>query len=223
MNNLSWDENRKTWKGNCPRCGVSSFFQLAWHNRFSGEDLDVVECPGGHPFVITTKVGSGRATIFSILPINGNHTVPEWLPEEYQHLYSEMMFDFLSSKYSSAVAVAGIMLDAHINSFLTKNGDKRKGLKKRLDLLSENGVIDADQFADSTVARITRNGVVHPENIAEAIDEAGAEEVIDSVSSCLERYYKFRRAKALPAPEEQVSNPDTPEDEIEPVVEESTE
>lgn len=92
-------------------------------------------------------------------------------------------------------------MDAHINSLLINNGDKTKPLAKRLEILAGRNLIDQDQFADGTVARLSRNEVIHPETIALSIEQSEAEEAIDAVVSCLERYYKFRRSKALPAPQ----------------------
>ena len=201
---MQWNSNRSIWQGECPVCGINSFFSTTWEGNFTDySKINIVECPGGHPFIITTHSGS-KSSILSISPINGNIDIPSWLPTEYEKVFSEMMFDLKSQKYRSAVAMASIILDVHINSLLINPGDKRKPLAQRMEILSVRKLIDQDQFADGTVARLGRNEVLHPETISVDIEEHEAKEAVDSVIGCLERYYKFRRAKALPAPAEQV-------------------
>jgi hypothetical protein len=171
--------------------------------------LDVVDCPAGHPFVISTRSNSNKQQVVFVAPISENAQVPTWLPEEYHSAYREMKFNFISGRYRSAVAVAGIILDGHINSLLKYKGDQRKSLKKRLEILADSKLIDQDQFADGTVARLGRNDTIHPEDVAQETLEKEAEEVIEAVSGCIERFYRWRRAKALPAPAEKAMDPST--------------
>lgn len=197
------------WKGECPRCGIAAYFHVTWEGSFRDRTyIDVIECPDSHPFVIGTEYGSEKKSIRFIAPISSEYTVPPWLPAEYKDAYAEMMYDFKSNKLRSAVAVAGIILDSHINSLLRNPGDKRMPLGKRMEILASRNLLDPDQFAEGTVARLNRNDVIHPEDISQPIDEAEAKECIEAVSACLERFYKFRRAKALPAPTEQVGDED---------------
>jgi hypothetical protein len=204
---MKWNNNRNIWNGECPRCGVNSYFNVTWSHIFSDHSsVDIIECPEGHPFMISTTASSLRRFIEFITPVSGDYSVPKWLPIEYSSAYSEMMFDFKSKKYRSAVALAGIILDAHINSLLRNPGDKKKTLANRMEILSKQGNFDTDQFAEGTVARLGRNDVMHPDQIINNIEENEALEAIEAVSGCLERFYKFRRAKALPAPEEQIES-----------------
>jgi hypothetical protein len=204
------------WQGECPRCGIRGYFSTVWSASFSDRShVDVVECPGSHPFiVVTVSVGGGssRGSVLFVSPVSGDVDVPNWLPDQYKNAYAEMMFDLKSQKYRSSVAMAGIILDAHINSLLRNPGDKRMPLARRMEILSARGHIDQDQFADGTVARLSRNEVVHPEEITNTVSEIEAREAIDAVSGCLERYYKFRRAKALPAPAEQIGEEGSPKE-----------
>lgn len=206
---MKWIGNRNYWSGECPRCAVKSFFSVTKEHIFhDGTMVDLIECPEGHPFVIATRAISYRSEILFISPISGDSYVPDWLPDEYKKAYAEMMFDFKSKKYRSAISIAGIILDAHTNSLLKNPGDRKKSLAYRLELLAGKALIDQDQFADSTVARLSRNEVIHPDQIAADIEDADAKETIEAVTGCLERYYKFRRAKALPAGPDQVSGPE---------------
>ena len=207
MVNLKWRTDKSQWKGECPRCGVASFFSISTQGTYlDGSRVDVVECPEGHPFSIGTITSSERNSVLYALPVSGAINVPDWLPLEYLNAYSEMMFDFKSSKYRSAVAVAGIMLDCHINTLLRNPGDRKKTLAHRMEILSTRKFIDQDHFADGTIARLSRNEIIHPDDLAREITEDEAAEAINAVSECLERFYKFRRAKALPAGKEQVGD-----------------
>ena len=204
---MAWISGRNMWSGDCPRCGKGSYFAPAYQGRFSDSTLiDVVDCPGGHPFVICSGTNPDRIQIVFVLPISGESSIPIWLPDEYRDAYSEMCFDYNSGKYRSAVALAGIILDSHVNSLLKSKLDKRKPLGKRLEILIEAKYIDQDQFSDGTVARLSRNDVIHPDTIAALISQEDALDTMDAVSGCLERFYKWRRAKALPAPKEQVGD-----------------
>ena len=207
MIKLEWLSSRTVWKGECPRCGMGSFYSVIWSQRFSDRTfVDVVECHGGHPFVIFSKIqpDGDRGSVLHAVPVYGNTGVPDWLPPEYQKVYSEMIFCFKCQEYRSAIAMAGIMLDAHINTMMKNPGEKKKPLKERLDILIKNGRIDHDQFADATVTRLSRNEVIHPSDLTTDVTEAEAKDAINAVSSCLERFYKWRTSKALPAPSEQV-------------------
>lgn len=204
---MNWVPERNSWRGECPRCGITSLLAPVWSQHFSDNTiLDVLECPEGHPFVISTRYGSERRVVNFIAPISGSTNIPTWLPEEYKETYAEMIFNLKSKRYRSAIAMAGAILDVHVNSILRNPGDKRKTLAARLEILSNRGVISADEFADGTITRLGRNGSLHPEDIARQPEPSEAEEIIDAVSSCLERFYKWRRAKALPAPTEQVGD-----------------
>ena len=212
MIKMNWVANKSVWAGERPRCGVGSFFALTLQREFSdGTFIDVVECHGNHPFVICSTSNPHRGKVLFVTPLSDKLSIPSWLPDEYKDAYAEMGFDFNSGKYRSAVALAGIILDAHINSLMKSKLDRRKNLAHRLEILINAGRLDPDQFADGTIVRLSRNEVMHTESIAETITRDDAADTIDAVSSCLERFYKWRRAKALPAPKEQVGEEDAPE------------
>jgi hypothetical protein len=204
MNKFTWLSNRNQWKGPCPRCGVTAYFQVVASKRFSNPDvfLDLLECPEGHGFLIESENLIEREFVQGVYPISAKMDVPEWLPAEYREVYEEMYFSFKSKKYRSAIALAGILLEAHVNSLIKNPGEKKKSLFDRLSILINEGKINHEQFAEATVARLSRNETLHPESLAESISENTAEEIIRAVSSCLEQYYKFRASKALPAPTE---------------------
>lgn len=205
MVNLEWKSQKSQWKGECPRCGIASYFSITTQAVFPDNTrVDVVECPEGHPFSICSNTFSERGEVLYVTPVSGDAEVPTWLPPEYVNAFSEMYFDYKSGKYRSAVSVAGILLDAHISSLLLNPGDKKKTLANRLEILVTRKLIDADQFADGTVARLSRNGVIHPDDVAAEISQENAAEVMDAVGGCLERYYRWRRTKALPAPKDQI-------------------
>ncbi len=195
---MTWTDGNR-WSGNCPRCGLHSYFAEVWQHQFrEGQTVCVVECPGGHAFVVEHEPGFKNRVKF-VYPVISTHQVPSWLPENYREICGEMYVEFNNGNYRSSVALAGIMLDALVNAFLKSPSDAGKSLKKRLELLKNGDAIDADQFADSTVARLGRNDVMHPDDLAAPVTKEDANEVIDAVISALEGFYKFRRARALPA------------------------
>lgn len=206
MLNLKWVADKNVWRGECPICGFNAFYNVLWGARFSnGTLLDVVECPGGHPFSIAYTSGINNTKNFTYAcPISGKINNPSWLPDEYKEIYSEMIYNYKLENYRSAIAVAGMILDVHINTLLKNEGEKRKPLKVRLEVLHKSGRIDPDQFSDATITRLSRNEIVHPEDLSITVMEGDAKETIEAVTSCLERFYRWRSSRALPAPAEQV-------------------
>jgi hypothetical protein len=138
--------------------------------------------------------------ILDIGPVEDYVEVPSWMPAEYHSAYQEMLDNMNRAKYRSVVGIASVILDAFIASLLPNEGDRKKPLYQKIDAAMNLGKIDRDQFSDATVARLTRNDVLHPETILEAVDAQEAQEIVDSVSGLLERAFKFRSSRALPAP-----------------------
>jgi HEPN domain-containing protein len=210
MIKLEWLNGRNVWRGECPRCEYGGHYAPRNTDRFSDRTtVDILECSAGHPFVVMTRLHpdpAQRGEVIYAMPITGEINVPSWLPPEYSKTYAEMMFDYKSGQYASAISMASRMLEAHVNSLLKNPGESRKNLKRRLEILVEHGRIDHDQFAEATITRLNRNEVLHPGLLNEEATESDAKDTIDAVSGCLERYYRWKVTKALPAPSEQVSD-----------------
>jgi len=212
MTRLKWDQEMSRWRGVCPRCGMGGFYEVQKTNAYGGYSIDVLICSNRHHFCIEYE-RSDRNALSSIFPIEFVGDVPEWLPEEYRDAYTEMLKDYNDQRYRGAIAVAGIIMDADVNTLLNTKGDKGKSLFLRLQILIEKGKIDRDEFSEATVARIGRKEAIHPEDIKDAPAEENAQEIIESVKNYLERRYKYRASRALPEPEKK-DDAETEEQEV---------
>lgn len=213
--NIEWLTNKNKWKGECPLCGLNSFYVSVWEHTFGNEHVNILECTEGHPFMVSFRLvvqpdRQAKRDVEYITPVSGDTNVPSWLPDGYKGLYYEMNFDFKSKKWRSAIAIASIILDTHVNSLLKNPGERKKPLAARLEILQKFKLITPDEFSEATIGRLSRNEVLHPEKISEKpITEEDASTTIEAVLSCLERFYKWRISKALPAPKDQVESVQT--------------
>jgi hypothetical protein len=141
---------------------------------------------------------NNRGLLKGVFPHEWFDDVPDWLPDDFRETFQELLFVRGQHQFRSVVAIAGLLLEAHVNEQIPTLGDKKKSLFERLQYLKVQGKIDQDQFSDATIARITRNGVLHPTDILEQVNEKDADEVMGSVIAYLERAYKYRSSRALP-------------------------
>ncbi len=195
---VSWNAELGKWAGTCSRCGMGGFFDIQATKVYAGKQIDVLFCPAQHAFVVEYRENR-KHEILTVYPIEVQSSVPSWLPDEYHSTYSEMLDAYSRAKYRSMIACCGLLIEAHINSIIKNPGDKKKSLFDRLEILVKQGKIDADQFSEGTIVRLTRKDVLHPQDFLKEVTQADAKEVLDSVIAYLERTFKFRIAKALPA------------------------
>lgn len=204
MQELQFNTQQGTWSGTCSRCGKDSYFEIKSNfTTRSGLNIETLYCPGGHVIVAEYTNGiNGTKNLKSIFPKEYVGTVPSWLPDNYKNTYTELLKAKSMSLNRSVIALCGVLLEAHVNSLIKNPGEKKLSLFKRLELLYEQKVIDRDQFSNGTITRITRNEVLHPEEILQDILETDVDSIFEEVSGFFERSYRWRSSKALPSPKE---------------------
>ena len=200
MQYVLWNRPEGRWAGICPRCGNKSFFESKYTLNSPGRAVtaEVLYCAGEHAIFVeysTNDVGKQAAIC---CPIEHGHTIPPWLPEAYKDTYRELLDVKSRGNRRSVVALCGVLLEAHVNDLIRNPGEKKKSLFARLELLNDQGLIDKDQLSNATITRITRNEVLHPEEILVNIEEAEVQTVFEEVTNFFERSYKFRSSRALP-------------------------
>jgi hypothetical protein len=159
---------------------------------------ELLYCSGGHAILVEYMSEDNDRKTLTCCPVDHSITIPHWLPEIFHSTYTELMSVRSDGNKRSVVSLCGIMLEAEVNILLKNPGEKKKSLFDRLVALKNQGLIDNDQFSSGTIARITRNEVMHPKEIMEEIEHEEVEKIFDEVMIFLERSYKFRSSKALP-------------------------
>jgi hypothetical protein len=194
---FKWHSDKGQWGGMCPRCGMGGFFPPVHSNNFSNKTIEILHCPGSHTFIVEFPLNTRSAP--SVFPQEWFQDVPGWLPELFHEVFDELTFAWGNKKYRSVVAMAGLLLEAHVNEVIPTEGDKKKSLFDRLEVLKAQGRIDHDQFSNATVTRLTRKNVLHPKDIVAPVTEKEAEEAMNSVILYLEGAYKYKPSRALPS------------------------
>ncbi|MEN9551643.1 MAG: hypothetical protein RI935_20 [Candidatus Parcubacteria bacterium] len=208
MQEIQFNTQQATWSGTCSRCGKDSYFEVrSSFTPRNGISIETLYCPGGHVIVAEYTNGiNGTRNLKSVFPKEYVGTIPSWLPDNYKDTYMELLKAKSASLNRSVVALCGVLLEAHVNSLIKNPGEKKLSLFKRLELLYEKNIIDKDQFSNGTITRITRNEVLHPEEILEEITESDVNSIFEEVTGFFERSFRWRSSKALGSPKEVIED-----------------
>lgn len=210
-NKIKWNREGGRWSGICPRCGHRTYFESKSTIDSNGGKAETIFCPGGHGLYVEYEVhpSGSKQPVKTVCPVDYKKEVPDWLPEPYQDAYKELLEVKDLGLNRSVVSICSILLEAHVNEMIKNPGEKKKTLFERLAILFKQDVIDKDQFSSATITRLTRNNVLHPDDILKKPEENDANIVFEEVTNFLERIYKFRTSRALPEGEKKNEGKDS--------------
>lgn len=202
--NFAYNSHEGRWVGMCPRCGRDSFFEQKSSIKVSNNNnhVEVLYCPGTHAIMVECiYYPNGEKTLINLFPKEFTGKIPNWLPDSYKSIYSELLKAKTLNMNRSVVSLCSILLEKYVNTFIKNPGEKKHTLYKKLEILFETGKIDKDQFSNATLTRLQRNDTLHPDEDSQDVPNNEAEEIFEEITGFFERSFKWRSSKALPPPE----------------------
>jgi len=186
-------KNGSQYSGVCPRCDHKSQFQTLNELSNSTTITAFLKCQCGKYFIL--EMGQ----LVMVAPYTAPLDVPQWIPEHLVDDYTEMKLTAKYLMFKSAIALGSIIVETIVTEKMPKQ-QKSIELGKKIEHLIAEGSIDPDQLSSSTISRLSRNKVLHPKTSILPFSPGEVNEILQEVEFFIEREYKFRSSRALPAP-----------------------
>ncbi len=201
---ITKDKNGR-YSGTCSRCGHKSHFRSQYEGTAQVNDdygnvhpysVTLLECPCGEFLLLESDVNYEN---YYVTPQTSEKEKPDWVPEYLEDDYTEFTQAKNLNMNNAVVALASIVVDKVLNSKLDSKFQK-KTIGPKIEHLFKSGALDNDQLSSGTIMRLTRNDVLHPKTTSVPPTDEEIELLYEEVVYFLEREFKFRSSRALPAP-----------------------